>query len=187
MESYWNTPEKVDLIRLIAQWLAVISTSIALLFAMRYSILKKRADDLLQNKIEIGQQTIHELNQLREYNEVATWNYQGAQSISKDYSLPGPLSGWVDGYVRDAVPHKQVRFDDAAIDHFKEILKKYPKYPFPYYFLAEAFRLRGDNILAESYAKQCMDILQITTKIPNHSPDHDDALKNLKSLLDTTK
>jgi len=118
-----------------------------------------------------------------EYAEVATWNYKGAQSISKDYSLPGPLSGWADRYVRDTPNGKQVRSDDEAISHFEATLKKYPKYPFSYYFLAEAFRLKGDNEVARTYAKQGIDILQITTKIPNHSPDHDDALKNLDHLL----
>lgn len=44
MESLWNTPDKVDLIRFVAQWLAVISTIIALIFAMRFSTLKTRSD-----------------------------------------------------------------------------------------------------------------------------------------------
>ena len=63
MESFWNAPDKVDLIRFIAQWLAVISTIIALIFAMRFSTLKNRADaekakvdskerTLLQTKIQ---------------------------------------------------------------------------------------------------------------------------------------
>jgi len=117
--------------------------------------------------------------QRRNFAEVATWNFKGAQSISRDYSLPGPLSGWTDGYVRETADGKQVRFDDEAISHFESVLKKYPRYPFSYYFLAEAFRLKGNRELAGRYATQAMNIFRITTDIPLHSPDHDDALKNL--------
>lgn len=183
MGPYWSIPAKVDLIRLIAQWLGVASITVALIFTMRFSVLKKRTDELLQNKIEIGQQAVQELTQIHEYGEVATWNYQGSQSISKTYSLPGPLSGWIDGYVKDTPSGKKVRFDDKAISHFKEILRKHPKYPFSYFFLAEAYRLRGNIELSNKYARQSMEILQITIKIPNHSPDHDDALNILKSLF----
>jgi len=170
MGAFWNTLDTVDLIRLIAQWLAVISTIIALVFTMRSSTLKRRSEA-----------------QMQQDGEAATWNYEGAQSISEGYSLPGPLSGWVDGYVKATASGKQVRFDDEAISHFEEALKKYPKYPFSYYFLAEAFRLKGDNELAKTYAKQGIEILQVTTRIPNHSPDHDDALKNLQNLLNEGK
>lgn len=45
MESLWNSPDKVDMIRFVSQWLAVISTIIALIFGMRYSTLKSNADD----------------------------------------------------------------------------------------------------------------------------------------------
>ncbi|MBA4390905.1 MAG: hypothetical protein C0399_08190 [Syntrophus sp. (in: bacteria)] len=63
MESFWNSPDKVDLVRFVAQWLAVVSTIIALIFAMRFSTLKNHADlakttadseqrTLLENKIQ---------------------------------------------------------------------------------------------------------------------------------------
>ncbi len=45
MESLWDSPNKVDTIRFIAQWLAVISTIIALVFGMRFSTLKTRAEE----------------------------------------------------------------------------------------------------------------------------------------------
>jgi hypothetical protein len=160
---FWDTPNQVDLIRIVAQWLAVISTIVALVFSMRFSNLKAQVEA-----------------QRRDFAEVATWNFKGAQSISKDYSLPGPLSGWTDGYVRETADGKQVRFDDQAISHFESVLKKYPRYPFSYYFLAEAFRLKGSRELADQYATQATNILRITTEIPLHSPDHDDALRNLR-------
>jgi hypothetical protein len=45
MESLWHSPNNVDLIRFIAQWIAVISTIIALVFGMRFSTLKTHAEE----------------------------------------------------------------------------------------------------------------------------------------------
>jgi len=70
MESLWNAPEKVDLIRFVAQWLAVISTIIALIFGMRFSTLKNHADTskakvdlqeraLLENKIQTANEALN--------------------------------------------------------------------------------------------------------------------------------
>ena len=67
MESLWNIPEKVDLIRFVAQWLAVISTIIALIFAMRFSVLKRHAD-LAKTKIDLEQRTLLE-NKIQEANK----------------------------------------------------------------------------------------------------------------------
>jgi hypothetical protein len=53
MEALWNSPDKVDLIRLVAQWIAAISTIIALVFTMRASKLKSLADAKIDNSIKI--------------------------------------------------------------------------------------------------------------------------------------
>jgi hypothetical protein len=45
MESFWNSPGKVDFIRIIAQWTVAISGIIALIFTMRASTLKGRIDE----------------------------------------------------------------------------------------------------------------------------------------------
>jgi hypothetical protein len=66
MESLWNSSDKVDLIRLIAQWAVAISGIIALVFTMRSATLKDRVDTekakaegaqraVLQTKIETAE------------------------------------------------------------------------------------------------------------------------------------
>jgi hypothetical protein len=66
MESLWNSPDKVDMIRLIAQWIVAISGIIALVFTMRSATLKDRANAakakadseqraLLQSKIQTAE------------------------------------------------------------------------------------------------------------------------------------
>jgi len=88
--------------------------------------------------------------------------------------------------VQDTSTVKNIRYDDEAIAHYKNILNKNPKYPFPYYLLAEAYHLRGD-IIWLTYAQKAIDILKITTSIPNHAPNHDQALSNLRVLIETNR
>ena len=63
MESLWNSPDKVNMIRLVAQWAVAISGIIALVFTMRFSTLQNHTDTaktkadlenrtLLENKIQ---------------------------------------------------------------------------------------------------------------------------------------
>ena len=65
MESLWNSPDKVNMIRLAAQWTVAISGIIALIFTMRSTTLKNHADAskakidlderaLLESKIQIA-------------------------------------------------------------------------------------------------------------------------------------
>ena len=65
MELLWNSSDKVDMVRLIAQWTVAISGIVALIFTMRSSTLKNHTDaektkadlielTLLQNKNKNG-------------------------------------------------------------------------------------------------------------------------------------
>lgn len=70
MESFWNSPDKVDLIRLIAQWIAAISGIIALVFAMQSSKLKSRADAMLKNSMKItNDELIHTKNEVNKAHD----------------------------------------------------------------------------------------------------------------------
>ena len=120
----------------------------------------------------------NQLYNVQKYGEISTWNLAGSKSISKDYCLPDKLTGWTDGYVEDEI----IRYDDDAIAHYLTIMKLYPDYPFSYYLLAEAYRLRGD-VIWESYAEKGIRILEITTSILGHAPNHDEVLNNLRKML----
>lgn len=139
----------------------------------------KVLQDELNNKFKISEN--HTKN-LSEYGEVAALNFNGAKSVSNSHSVPSPLSGWNDKYVRETSDGKQIRYDDEAIAYYKKLQEAYPKYPFSYYCLAEAYRLRGDNKWRD-YAKQAIKILNITTTLPNHAPNHDEALASLRNML----
>ena len=59
MESLWNSPDKVDLIRIVAQWIVAISGIIALIFTMRSTTLKNHAD-LAKATAELANRTLLE-------------------------------------------------------------------------------------------------------------------------------
>jgi hypothetical protein len=117
-----------------------------------------------------------------DYSEVATWNIKGDQSINRSYVLPGKISGWTEGFLDNSDGKIKVRYDDTAILHYKKIMSEYPRYPFSYYFLAEAYKIREDPIW-KKYAKKAIKILEITTACPLHAPNQDDVLKSLKAEL----
>ncbi len=76
MESLWNSPDKVNMIRLVAQWAVAISGIIALVFTMRFSTLQNHTDTaktkadlenraLLESKIQSANaELIHTKNEL---------------------------------------------------------------------------------------------------------------------------
>jgi len=147
----------------------------------------KRENKDLQKELNIKLETSKtQVDNLAEYGEVATLNFSGSKSISKNNSITSPLTGWNKNYVKDVDGKKQIRYDDEAIEYFKVLMESYPKYPFSYYCLAEAYRLRGDKQW-KIYAKKAIKILEITTTLPNHAPNHDDVLVILKKMLSVTK
>jgi hypothetical protein len=65
---------------------------------------------------------------------------------------------------------------------YKIVIEKYPKFPFGYYFLVLCLREKKDESWKE-YAKKGIEILEITTSIDRHNPNHDEILRKLKVYL----
>ncbi len=65
---------------------------------------------------------------------------------------------------------------------YKEIIAKYPKFPFSYYSLALCLRAREDKTWKD-YALKAIEIFKKTTQIEGHNENHDQAMKNLLILL----
>lgn len=143
-------------------------------------IIIQGIDSYLTNRKLKSVQT--NLSNINKYGDVAQLNFKGDRSISDDYSLPSELSGWTNGFVKDLNGKKHIRYDDSAIVHYQQILKDHPRYPFSYYLMAEAYRLRNDPKWKE-YAREAIKIFKITTSLPLHAPNHDEALKTLKELI----
>ena len=146
--------------------------------------LKKLADQLVTLQEEV--------DALREYREVATYNLLGWKTPVSGMRMHfgTPVEGWTQGYLLEADEKKHYwdnesllwNCESSALNHYKNMVKKYPKYPFPYYPLAVCLWSQGDETW-EQYARKGISILERTTKIAGHNHEHDYMLALLRSLL----
>lgn len=65
---------------------------------------------------------------------------------------------------------------------YKEIINKYPNFPFGHYYLALCLRDKGD-VSWKDAAKKAITILEQTTKIDGHNSNHDEVLSKLRIYL----
>ena len=70
-----------------------------------------------------------------------------------------------------------------AEQRYREIIDKFPKFPFGYYFLAFCLRERGDDEW-RFHARQAVKILRMTTQVDGHSRNHDEVLNKISSWLE---
>jgi hypothetical protein len=72
----------------------------------------------------------------------------------------------------------EIKCDSESIAIFKEVITKFPRFPFSYYALAICYRSNSNKAWRE-YAMQSIDIFSNTTSLAGHHGAHDEALKNL--------
>lgn len=118
-----------------------------------------------------------------DYSDVARLNTQGKPYPDGDVAFNSPLSRMMDGtykledntftFYRTPEVEKQLR----------EVIANYPNFPFAHYALGLCLRDRGDTGW-RTEMNRAKGIFQITTSIPGHQPDHDDALKRINRILE---
>lgn len=69
-----------------------------------------------------------------------------------------------------------------AEQRYLEVVERFPKFPFAYYFLALSLKERGDDKW-RIYASEAQRILKITTEFDGHSPNHDEVLTKVSLWL----
>lgn len=65
---------------------------------------------------------------------------------------------------------------------YRQIIEKYPRFPFGYYYLSFALYSKNDPSW-KFYARRAVEILKKTTIIDGHNGDHDKILKMLENSL----
>ena len=60
----------------------------------------------------------------------------------------------------------------AALDQYRSIIKKVPRWPFSHAVLAICLERQG-NKSWEEHGRRAIGILEKTVKVPNHDNDHD--------------
>lgn len=137
----------------------------------------------LEEQYAEQQRRLSELSDLSQYLSVATWNQEGDAILWEGQSVETPASGWLKGYREQDNAQKMAwQCGSSALFHYRETMDAYPQYPFPYYVVAKCLQARGE-ISWKDYAEKGVAILEKTTRIPGHAPDHDDALADLSALL----
>ena len=118
-----------------------------------------------------------------DYSDVARLNMQGKPFPDGDITFDSPLSRMMDGtYTIEGTTLTFYRTADAGV-RLRKVIADYPNFPFAHYGLALCLRDRGDRGW-RAEIERAKQIFQITTSIPGHQPDHDDALKRINRIIE---
>jgi len=134
----------------------------------------------LANEIESQNKKIAAL---LNYSDVAELGLNG---ITNTVSAPLIETTGISELLKPAISIENNRVtakcDPKSYKIYKEIIDKFPTFPFSYYFLAKCL-YSNKNAEWKKYAIKCIDILNHTTMISGHNNNHDDILKELNSII----
>lgn len=74
--------------------------------------------------------------------------------------------------------------DEASRKRFREVINKYPRFPFSFYYLAGCLEKEG-NLKWRVHYERAQYIFEITTQIAGHNDAHDQALAIVRRKLGT--
>lgn len=156
------------------------------LMFMGFGIAKRDRDDLMDEKNSMAaemRQAERLVEAIEEYAEVATLNVVGKPDISlpKDgLEINTAISAALKGSYR--VEGEKIFFlkDEASEKIFREVIARYPRFPFSYYALSSSLEARGDESWIGA-AQQALVILERTVKISGHHVHHDQVLELLRA------
>jgi len=134
-----------------------------------------------KNKRQLTEQQA-KLDIIQEFTEVASWNHIGETESGGGVSFSGPLSGLLNKRVTERNGRIVWQCNPEALKDYQRIIKQYPRYPFPYWYIGMCLKEARDPSW-KSYATKGLELFMKTTTIPKHSLSHDSGLKSLKETL----
>jgi hypothetical protein len=124
-----------------------------------------------------------ELNTIRRYTGVSKLNVIGTTgTVQAPLREETGISRILEGAFTITNDRASYSCDASAIEKFREVIAKFPDFPFSYSGLASCLRLRGDSAW-KGYATQAIEILKNTTTIEGHHRSHDHVLRELEQAL----
>lgn len=122
-----------------------------------------------------------ELEGLRKYGRVAELNVKGVtgkygEGMAEKTAISRKLEGAYTNMENDGESGLRPRCDKESMDKFEQVTREHPNFPFAYWGLASCLGQVGNARaagLAVMHAKQAMKILEHTTQIDGHHPNHD--------------
>lgn len=127
-----------------------------------------------------------EIQSVKQYSDVASWGFWGDIETGGGVNFSSPVSRWTEKYVSEQGGNVSWQCNSDALMHYKGIIDKYPKYPFPYVLLSLCLK-KADDPSWRKYANEGYEILTKTTSIAKHAPSHDQALEMLKKAMQNDK
>jgi tetratricopeptide (TPR) repeat protein len=76
----------------------------------------------------------------------------------------------------------QLKCSSEALEKFKEAIRKFPDFPFSYFALAVCLKNKADPEW-RGYAEKALSIFEKTATLKEHHPSHDEALTELRRML----
>lgn len=138
-------------------------------------------EEIKRLKYKDAKQQEHQ-NIIQEFSVVASWNYMGDLESGGGVIIYGPLSVRLRKFVTEENGYLSCKCDRTALDNYKDIIKKYPNYPFPYLYIASCLKPVKDPSWGD-YATKGLDLFKKTIIVPTHAPSHEKGLQNIKEIL----
>ena len=150
----------------------IVNLSVVAVLSIRSCKNSHRVSDL-------EQQIVH----VRDYSSIAQLDGLGnppGYGIGSDHIMDNELTRLIKGTYTIEDEKISMERDASSEEVYRIIVKKFPKFPFGYFYLALCLRGRGDERW-KIHAKDAIDILEKTTKIDGHHNHHDETLIKIKS------
>jgi hypothetical protein len=121
-------------------------------------------------------------NAVKSYADVARLNLIGKSSLEGETGNATPISSALAGTYDMNGPRAVFKEDIASERKFRDVITRFPRFPFTYWVLADILKRRGDPSW-RGYAFIAENVLKKTTEVPGHDPGHDLALEAVERLL----
>ena len=147
--------------------------------------LRLLVEHIVGNELKVSslEGKVREQENVRSHEVVARWGFDGMASFSGGVArIATPLVGWAKGRIK--LDGNKVTFscDSKGVEGYRRAIKQEPRFPLPYCALAGCLSRQNDPSW-KNVAEKGITILELTTKVPDHDPDHDTALAMLQELM----
>lgn len=140
--------------------------------------IEQYQDDIAEQK--------HTISSLRDYSHVATLDCLGhppGLGFGSDVTFRSQLTAMFEGTYTTKDKQIFMDRDSLAEAKYREVIDKYPNFPFAYYYVALCLHQKNDSGWRQ-YAGTAVNILLSTTMIDGHNGNHDEVLQKLQSMLE---
>jgi hypothetical protein len=133
-------------------------------------------------KIEILEKQIQDVKNFYSYADLDITG-RNIQGTPNQIIITSGISILMDKILVKTNDIYNLKNDIVTLTIINEVIAKYPNFPFGYWARAIYLRDRGDKTWKLS-AEQAIKILEITTTVTGHHGNHDQALAQLKEILE---